>query len=64
MIQLLNYSGEVVKTYDYDAYGNELSRDLADENPFRYCGEYYDTETGLIGKNIKEIYRNVMEVVV
>ncbi len=48
MIQLLNYSGEVVKTYDYDAYGNELSRDLADENPFRYCGEYYDTETGLI----------------
>ena len=48
MIQLLNYSGEVVKTYDYDAYGNELNRDLSDENPFRYCGEYYDTETGLI----------------
>ncbi len=48
VIQLLNYSGEVVKTYDYDAYGNELSRDLADENPFRYCGEYYDTETGFV----------------
>ena len=48
VIQLLDYNGEVVKTYDYDAYGNELSRDLSDENPFRYCGEYYDTETGLI----------------
>ena len=48
VIQLLNYSGEVVKTYDYDAYGNELTRDLSDENPFRYCGEYYDTETGLV----------------
>ena len=48
VIQLLDHDGEVVKAYDYDAYGNELSRDLADENPFRYCGEYYDVETGLI----------------
>ena len=48
VIQLLDYDGEVVKTYDYDAYGNELSRDLSDENPFRYCGEYYDVETGFV----------------
>ena len=48
VIQLLGFDGEVDKTYDYDAYGNEYSRDLADENPFRYCGEYYDTETGFI----------------
>ena len=48
VIQLVDYSGTVTKTYDYDAYGNELQRDLADENPFRYCGEYYDTETGFI----------------
>ena len=48
VIQLLNASGTVTKTYDYDAYGNELSRDLNDANPFRYCGEYFDTETGFI----------------
>ena len=48
VIQLVGFDGEVDKTYDYDAYGNELQRDLADENPFRYCGEYYDTETGFI----------------
>ncbi len=48
VIQLLGFDGEVDKTYDYDAYGNEYARDLNDENPFRYCGEYYDTETGFI----------------
>ena len=48
VVQLLNASGTLTKTYDYDAYGNELSRDLNDSNPFRYCGEYYDTETGFI----------------
>ena len=48
VIQLLGFDGEVDKTYDYDAYGNEYSRDISDENPFRYCGEYYDTETGFI----------------
>ncbi len=48
VIQLTDLSGNVVKTYDYDAYGNELQRDLNDENPFRYCGEYYDAETGFI----------------
>ena len=48
VIQLVGFDGEVAKTYDYDAYGNELQRDLNDENPFRYCGEYYDTETGFI----------------
>ena len=48
VIQLADLSGNVTKTYDYDAYGNEYARDLGDENPFRYCGEYYDTETGFI----------------
>ena len=38
--------GEVIKTYDYDAYGKEINPDPADTNPFRYCGEYYDTESG------------------
>ena len=33
--------------YTYDAYGNQIT-DTADSNPFRYCGEYYDNETGFI----------------
>lgn len=48
VIQLLGFDGEVDKTYDYDAYGNEYERDNNDGNYFRYCGEYYDTETGFI----------------
>ena len=48
VIQLLGFDGDVDKTYDYDAYGNEYARDLGDSNPFRYCGEYYDVETGFI----------------
>ena len=47
-----------VYRYDYDAYGNliaqfndyseEISQSYADENPFLYCGEYLDEESGLI----------------
>ena len=37
----------IVKSYEYDAFGNELNPDPNDTNPFRYCGEYYDTSTGL-----------------
>jgi RHS repeat-associated protein len=37
----------VIRTYDYDPYGNQLQdEDANDENPYRYCGEYYDTESG------------------
>ena len=31
---------------DCDAFGVEIEPDEDDVNPFRYCGEYYDTETG------------------
>ena len=34
--------------YRYDAFGNQLNIDPNDTNPFRYCGEYYDAETGFI----------------
>ena len=39
----------VVKEYCYDAFGNELDEydSRESENPLRYCGEYYDAETGL-----------------
>lgn len=45
-VQLTDTSGNVVKSYDYDAFGNEKNPDAADTNVFRYCGEYYDRETG------------------
>ena len=41
-------NGEVVKTYDYDAYGVQKNIDPTDTNPFRYCGEYFDKESGSI----------------
>ena len=46
VVNLVNTDGAVIKLYDYDAFGNEKSHDPADPNPFRYCGEYWDTETG------------------
>lgn len=49
---ILNEYGEVVKTYRYDAYGYEertpFDTDKCASNPFRYAGEYFDSETGLI----------------
>ena len=46
VVDLANSSGSSVKSYDYDAFGNEKSPSASDRNPFRYCGEYWDTETG------------------
>lgn len=46
VVQLTDGSGNVIHTYDYDAFGNEKDADGNDSNPFRYCGEYYDDETG------------------
>lgn len=45
VVQLIDVSGRVTKTYEYDAFGNENKPDRKDENPFRYCGEYFDSET-------------------
>lgn len=45
VVQLLDEAGNIIKTYEYDAFGNEKNVDKKDDNPFRYCGEYYDKET-------------------
>lgn len=42
---LTDASGNVIKNYDYDAFGVEKNIDPNDNNPFRYCGEYFDKET-------------------
>ena len=41
-------NGAVTRTYDYDAYGVQKNIDASDTNPFRYCGEYFDKESGSI----------------
>lgn len=48
VVALLNANGVVTKRYEYDAFGNELGIDNTDTNPFRYCGEYFDVQTGQI----------------
>lgn len=46
VVQLTNSAGTVTKNYTYDAFGVEKSASASDTNPFRYCGEQYDGETG------------------
>ena len=48
VVNLTDADGAVTKTYHYDAFGVELSPVTGDVNAFRYCGEYFDTETGTI----------------
>ena len=47
VIQRIRDNGDSSPRYDYDTFGNELTLNT-DPNPFRYCGEYLDDETGLI----------------
>ncbi len=48
IIGIRNSAGTQVATYSYDAWGNIISKSgtMADINPFRYRGYYYDNETG------------------
>ena len=45
VVQLTDETGNVIKTYEYDSFGNEIKPDRKDDNSFRYCGEYHDKET-------------------
>ena len=47
-MNLTNAEGKVTKKYTYDAFGVEKNIDKNDSNAFRYCGEYFDAETGTI----------------
>jgi RHS repeat-associated protein len=44
---LTNASGHVTDSYDYDAFGNLLNRTGDTENNYLYCGEQFDSTTGL-----------------
>ena len=53
IVGLMDNAGAVVVSYSYDAWGKSLTvsgtlaTTLGQDNPFRYRGYYYDTETGL-----------------
>ena len=54
IVALLDNSGAVVVEYKYDAWGkcqttvvDSTATEIANLNPFRYRGYYYDTETNL-----------------
>gem|GEM_PF-2424206 len=46
VIQLTDKQGTVTTSYLYDAFGIEQEPQPNDPNPFRYCGEYLDKESG------------------
>ena len=48
IIAIRNSAGTEVASYNYDGWGNVIAKygTMADINPFRYRGYYYDTETG------------------
>ncbi|MEA4833241.1 MAG: RHS repeat-associated core domain-containing protein [Oscillospiraceae bacterium] len=47
-MNLTDSTATATKSYDYDAFGVERNIASGDANPFRYCAEYYDKETGEI----------------
>ena len=49
VIRMIDGNGNTVANYEYDPYGKVISATgtLADINPIRYRGYYYDQETGL-----------------
>ena len=47
VVGLADVNGELVNNYSYDTFGNEKSN-TENANPFRYAGEYFDEESGLI----------------
>ena len=48
VVKLIDQDGAVAAAYAYDAWGNILSQsgNMAEKNPLRYRGYYYDSETG------------------
>ena len=46
VVKYMNSAGTVLKSYDYDAFGEEVNASASDANPFRYAGQYFDSETG------------------
>ena len=48
VVLLTSENGTKEKSYEYSSFGTEYSPSVSDDNPFRYCGEYYDTVSGTV----------------
>jgi RHS repeat-associated protein len=48
VVQLTDDHGFVIRRYDYDPFGNQLTDNSECLNPFRYNNQYYDSETGYV----------------
>ena len=49
VLAIIDGDGKITATYNYDAWGKVISAPTSGvgaDNPLRYCGYYYDTETG------------------
>lgn len=46
VIALTDESGNIKRSYAYNAFGVQSGSNEDDQNPYRYCGEYYDVESG------------------
>ncbi len=46
VIQIIDTTGTIVNSYDYDVWGNFLKKEETIENPFTYLGQTYDEVTG------------------
>lgn len=47
VVQIVDTTGNVVNSYQYDEWGNITSQTEGIENEFKYAGQIYDSETGL-----------------
>lgn len=47
VVQIVDTSGAIKNTYDYDVWGNFLKKEETIENHFTYFGQTYDETTGL-----------------
>ncbi|MFH1441576.1 MAG: RHS repeat-associated core domain-containing protein, partial [Candidatus Omnitrophota bacterium] len=48
VVSLVNTSGAIINSYSYDAFGSIVNKAEGVSNNFRYVGEYFDSETGII----------------
>ena len=61
IIAIRNQNGNIVAMYEYDAWGNITYQygSVAELNPFRYRGYYYDMETGFYYLQTRYLYIDI-----
>jgi len=47
VVQIIDTDGNIKNTYDYDVWGNFITKSETIDNPFTYFGQTYDETTGL-----------------